>query len=102
MRQEGEKKDHSVKYLLVCILEDGCYFSGRLLSPELGSDLLYLASLGSNVLLLDCNLDTGLGVTDQKQTSDGNFIQNRAVNRSSDQSLNLNCKYPEFINDLCV
>ena len=102
MRQEGAKKDHSVKYLLVSIPEDGCYFSDRLLSPELGSDLLYLASPGSNVLLLDCNLDTGLGVTDQKQTSDGNFIQHRAVNRSSDQSSNLNCKYPGFINDLCV
>ena len=69
----------SAEYLLVCIPEDGCYFSGRLLSPELGSDLLYLASLGSNILLLDCNLDTGLGVTDQKQTSDGNFIQHRDI-----------------------
>ena len=78
-RQEGERwllvHCLSVEYLLVSIPGDGCYFSGQLLSPGLGSDLLYLASPGSNILLLDCNLDTELGVTDQKQTSDGNFIQ---------------------------
>ena len=59
-----------IEYLLTCILQNGCYFSGQLLSPGLEADLLYLESPGSNILLLDCNLDTELGVTDQKQTSD--------------------------------
>ena len=80
-----------VEYLLVSIPEDGCHFSGQLLSPGLGSDLLYLASPGSHILLLDCNLDTGLGVTDQKQTSDGSFIQHTAVNRNSEEVRNVNC-----------
>ena len=66
----GESSIIPIEYLLTCILQNGCYFSGQLLSPGLGADLLYLESPGSNILLLDCNLDTELGVTDQKQTSD--------------------------------